>query len=235
MFYYQQEYEILPMSTNGNKIVSRDFKEKNIVFRAEVITLVDEDFYRDGENSGYDLTYETKMIIITKEGEDYLFHFYLGGCVSTFSRWYRKNMNDFAKYEYDDGYETSLSSLADKSGSYNYINHLEYLHSIATMSGIEPLFKKIKTLINRENRFLRKKKKVDDKAYEEYKKTTEYYKSNFSYVLGQLNRVTHCPFSNCKKFEINFNKIKNDSGKIYSNESRNNLCQECFQKNIWIF
>jgi hypothetical protein len=158
MSHFNEDYEILPFSTNGDNIVSRDFNDKNIVFRIEIITLVDEDFYRDGENSGYDLTYETTMNIITTEGDDYSFHTYHGGCVTTFLRWGKKNMSDYAKYNYDKGRITSVSSLATNSDSYIFINQLEYLYSIAIMSEIEPLYKKIKTLINRENRFLRKKK-----------------------------------------------------------------------------
>jgi len=167
MTYYFEDYEILPSSINGNNIVVRDFKNKTIIFRQEIVSLTDSDFYRDGENSGYDQTYETIMYIITKDGDDYIFHSYYGGIVETFQRSPRMSIDIYATYNYDKGYMTHFSSLSAKKGSDNFINQLYYLNSIARMSKIEPLIKSIKTLLNRERRLISKKRKADVKAYKE--------------------------------------------------------------------
>ena len=71
---------------NGTKIIDRDFKGENIIFHVEIATCVDENFYRDGENSGYDYTFQINMYLITKSDENYTFHVYNSGEIETFSR-----------------------------------------------------------------------------------------------------------------------------------------------------
>jgi hypothetical protein len=58
---------------NGTHIIDRDFKGKNIIFRVEIATCIDENFYRDGENSGFDYTFEINMYLITKSDNNYTF------------------------------------------------------------------------------------------------------------------------------------------------------------------
>jgi hypothetical protein len=70
------DYKIIPNSTNGDKIVSRDFNTSDIVFRIEIITLTDSDFYRDGKNSCMEYLIKTNMFIITKIDSDFIIHIY---------------------------------------------------------------------------------------------------------------------------------------------------------------
>ena len=234
MSYYFDEYHILPSSSNGDKIVARDFKDKTVIFRVEIVSLTDQDFYRDGENSGYDTTFETNMHIITKNGDDYIFHSYFGGIVEIFQRFSINLIDRYATYNYDESRVNPFSSLDAKKDSYDFINLLYYLNSIAQISKIEPLIKSIKTLLNRQKRLENNKRKAADKAHKKYLKSKEYYQSNFGDVLVQLKRVTHCPFPNCNQFELNFNKMKNDTDSYsYFNQSRNSLCKECYQKGYW--
>jgi hypothetical protein len=163
--------------------------------------------------------------------DEYNIHYYYGGTVKRFSTRFSHYLltKNNSKTEYNVGNVINISSLAEQSGSFCFINRLYSLYSIANISRIEPLIKKIKTLINKEKRILKKRKVSMDKAYEEYKKTKEYYQSIFSSVLGQLKRVTHCPFDN--KFEINFHKIKKNENSFI--KSQMELCTECYQKGIW--
>jgi len=232
MVYFQNEYIILPFSTNGDNIINRDFKDKPISFRIEILTKTDEEFIRDGENSGFEYEFVTEMFIITTNNDEYDIHYYNGGIVKIFStRSSRYLLNEKnSKTEYNESNVINTSSFAQQSDSLYYIDYLYNLYSIVRISKIEPFIKKIKTLIKKENRLLKKKKDMD-KSYEENKKTKEYNQSNFSSVLEQLKRVTHCPFDN--KFEINFQRIKNDSDKNVFIRSQTDLCKECYEKGIW--
>jgi hypothetical protein len=61
-------------SASGNEIISKNFNNKTIVYKTEISHLIDEDFYRDGDNSSMEYTFEIELIIITNE---YSIHSYL--------------------------------------------------------------------------------------------------------------------------------------------------------------
>jgi len=231
MSFHYFDYKILPSSIAGDNIVARDFKDKTVLFRVEINTLIDQEFHRDNEWSGYDTTYETNMYIITEEIDDYIFHSYYGGTKEQFERHSNRSFCDTAVYNYDKSSQTIISSLESKIGSYNFRNQIKNFYSIARMSKIEPLIKSLKTLLTKEKKLAYKKQKAREKAYQKYLKSKEYYQSNFGYVLIQLKKVTHCPVPNCKKFDLDFNIIK----KNYINNLyfRDYICKECCQKGCW--
>lgn len=224
MSYYEDEFVILPFSTNGDKIVSRDFKDKNILYRVEKLTLVDEDFYRDGENSGMDYEFVTEMYIITMDNNDYMIHYYYGGLVKRFSRSSSQNFfsTDSSKTDYSTSCVTNVSKLGEKLGSYNFMNELESLYSIAKMSLIKPLIKILNSLLKKEKQMFYKKKKEDEESYAKYLKSEEYVKKfTFPQVLSQLVKNTHCAY--CKKLEID----------LSFSFHRDSLCNDCIAKGIW--
>lgn len=224
MSYYEDEFVILPFSTNGDNIVSRDFKDKNIIFRVEKLTKTDEDFYRDGENSGMDYEFVTEMYIITMNNDDYNIHYYYGGLVKRFNRSSSQNFfsTDSSKTDYDKSCVTNVSKLEEKLGSYNFMYQLESLYSIAKMSNIKPLIKILSNIFNKEKQMFYKKRKQDEESYAKYLKSTEYVKNvQFPQVLSQLVRNTHCAY--CKKLEID----------LSFSFHRDSLCNDCITKRIW--
>lgn len=224
MSYYEHEFVILPFSTNGDNIVSRDFKDKNIIFRVEKLIMTDEDFYRDGENSGMDYEFNTEMYLITMNNDDYYIHYYYGGNVKRFARSPGHNYfsKDSSKTDYDKSHVTNVTKLAEKLGSYNFINQLGPLYSIAKMSGIKPLIKILLSLLRKEKNMFYKKRKEDEESYAKYLKSSEYVKEfQFSQVLAQLVKNTHCAY--CTKLDID----------LTFSFHRDSLCNDCIAKGIW--
>jgi len=215
---------LLPNSTDGDNIVSRDFKNKTILFRVEQLTLTDEDFYRDGDNSEMDYAFVTDMTIIAMDNDDYVFHYYYGGMVERsgcYSRQYYFSQ-DSVKTNYDKSSITNISTLAEKSGSYNFSNTLEYFHSIAKISSIKPLIKILSVLLKKEKKSFYEKKKEDEKSYAEFVKSEEYIKNyQFPEVLSQLVKNTHCAY--CTKLEID----------LSFSFHRDSLCNDCIAKGVW--
>lgn len=228
MSYYFDDYKILPSSITGDNIVARDFKDKTILFRVEVNSLTDQEFYRDNGRSGYDMTYETNMYIITEEFDDYIFHSYYGGTKTQFERSPRNSFCETAIYNYDKCSTCRFSSFGSKIGSYGFRSQIKHFYSIALISKIELLIKSIKLLLNKEKRLAYKKHKASEKAYQKYLKSKEYYQSNFGNVLEQLKKVTHCPVPNCKQFDLDFTNMKNNNSYF-----RDFICKECCQNGCW--
>jgi len=156
---YSDDSTILLPSAKGNKIIERDFKdETTVLFREEVCYLINSDFYRDGMHSSYDYTYLTIMYIISKDGDDYIFHIYDGGTKS-FSHFlgHSLDMNSSDMIEYNKSKVTRFSSLAAELGSHNFLNKLNDLISIAKNSKIKPLIDNFKTLIKQERKISKNK------------------------------------------------------------------------------
>ena len=161
MSYYFNDFEILLPSIKGDNIVARDFKNKTILFRVEVNSLIEEAIDSEDKERGYAKTYATRMYIITKEIDEYIFHTYYGGFNDTFSTSRsRYSLLNTAKYNYDKCTIDRFSSL----GSSDYLCSIEHYYSIALMSEIEPLIRSIETLVNRERRFMNKKYKTYQKT-----------------------------------------------------------------------
>ena len=77
MPYFDNETSLLKYSsTSGGKVISRDFKDKTILYKSEIITLIDKDFYRDGKYSSMEYTFDVNMIIITNIDNEYFIHSY---------------------------------------------------------------------------------------------------------------------------------------------------------------
>ena len=94
MPYFDNETSLLKYSsTSGGKVISRDFKDKTILYKSEIITLVDEDFYRDGDNSSMEYKFDVDMIIITNMDNEYLIHSYQSDVIEV------SNYNPKPKYE----------------------------------------------------------------------------------------------------------------------------------------
>jgi len=131
---------------NGTKIIDRDFKEKNIIFHVEIATCVDENFYRDGENSGYDYTFEIYMYLITKLDENYIFHVYKGNEIETFSRRLKKfDSIDFEEVIYSGNkYNITLSELENQVP--NNIGFWWSLYNVVKMSKDQELFVRMKKI-----------------------------------------------------------------------------------------
>ena len=131
---------------NGTKIIDRDFKEKNIIFHVEIATCVDENFYRDGENSGYDYTFEIYMYLITKSDENYTFHVYKANEIETFSRRLKKfDSIDFEEVIYSDNkYIITLSELETNLPKDN--NTWWALYNVTKMSEDKELQVRMKTI-----------------------------------------------------------------------------------------
>lgn len=193
--FQNDEYIILSPSTNGDKIIMRDFKDKTILFRVEHYIMIYKEFYRDG----YDYTFDTIMSIITIEENNYIFHEYHGDLVHTHNPKFLKLSNSHTNY--DEAEVTKISSLKEKSGSYNFINHLEHFHYISEIARIKPMIKILTKLLNNEHQIFEKRRKIEEKSYAKIMKTRDGIKKYiFSNVLSELVEKTHCV--NCTKLEI---------------------------------
>jgi len=138
---YFDDYIILPSSIKGDKIITRDFKDKTILFRVEINSLINEDLdYLDGQK-GYYKMYVTNLYIVTKEFDDYILHNYYGGAKETFQRSSRYSFWDTAKYKYDKCSVIKISSFDPK------IDAINDFYSVALLSKMEPLIKSIKPLL----------------------------------------------------------------------------------------
>jgi hypothetical protein len=223
-YYRNDDYIILSPSINGDNIVSRDFKDKHVVYRIERVFLVDEDFYRDGENSGFDYTFSTLMTIVTQDENNYIIHEYYGGIETFFSQRSRSAIftKENNKTNYDKSYVVNISSLSEKSGSPNFINQLENYYSVAQMSSIKPLIEILKNLLKKERKIFYKKRKIEQESYHKFLKSDEYIRNiKFPEVLSELVKKTHCAY--CTKLEIDLSfSFHCDS-----------LCNECITKGIW--
>lgn len=190
---YEDDYIILPTSTNGDNIVSRDFKDKTILFRVEQYVMIYQEFYRDGNNSGYDYTFDTIMSIITVEENNYIFYEYHGNLVHRYNS--KFNKQDLLKISnsntnYDEAEVIKISSLKEKSGSYNFIDHVEHFHYISKLSRINPLIKILKKILKNEQQILEKRLKFEEKSYAKIMKTRDGIKKYiFSNVLSQLVKI----------------------------------------------
>jgi hypothetical protein len=131
---------------NGTKIIDRDFKDKNIIFHVEIATCVDENFYRDGDNSGYDYTFQTNMYLITKSDDNYIFHVYKGNEIETFSR----RLNKFSCIDYEkiiysgNNYNITLSELETNLPDNN--NTWWSLYNVAKMTEDKELLVRVKKI-----------------------------------------------------------------------------------------
>ena len=139
MTYFFNDYKILPNTINGDTMIERDFKGKNIIYRVEIATCIDQDFYRDGKNSGYDYTFDISMYVITKSDDDYTFYTYRKE-IETFSR----RLNKFDTFDYneiiysDKNYNIRLSELENLEPKDD--NNWWSLYNVAKMVGDKELF-----------------------------------------------------------------------------------------------
>lgn len=140
MNYFSYNNKILSNTINGDTIIKRDFKGKNIIYRVEIATCIDEDFYRDGENSGYDYTFEIIMYVITKSNNDYTFYKYHSNLIETFSRrLYKFDAFDNEEIIYSDkNYIIRLSEL--ESNLPNDNNIWWSIYNVAKMVNDKELF-----------------------------------------------------------------------------------------------
>ena len=140
MTYFSDDIKILPNTINGDTIIKRDFGDKNIIYRVEIATCTDEDFYRDGENSGYDYIFDINMYVITKSDNDYTFYKYCSNEIETFSR----KLNKFDTFDYeeiiysDNNYNIKLSELETVEQKDN--NIWWSIYNVAKMVGDKELF-----------------------------------------------------------------------------------------------
>lgn len=146
MSYSLDDNKILSNTINGDTIIKRDFKEKNIIHRVEIATCTDENFYRDGENSGYDYTFDINMYVITKSNNDYTFYKYYSYEIKTFSR----RLNKFDTFDdegitySDNKYNITLSELETNLPKDN--NIWWSLYNVAKMIGDKELFIHMRTI-----------------------------------------------------------------------------------------
>jgi hypothetical protein len=131
---------------NGTKIIDRDFKGKNIIFNVEIATCIDENFYRDGENSGFDYTFEINMYFITKSDENYTFYVYTSNEIEAFSRRLNKfNCIDYEEIIYSgNNYNITLSELETNLPN----NNITWwsLYNVAKMTEDKELVNRMKTI-----------------------------------------------------------------------------------------
>ena len=145
MSYLFNDTKIIPITINGYTIIKRDFKDKNIIFRVEIATCIDQDFYRDGENSGYDYTFDISMYVITKSDNDYTFYTYNSKEIEAFSRRLNKfDAFDNEKIIYFDNNNITLSELENMELKDN--NNWWSKYNIAKMSGDKDLFIRMRIL-----------------------------------------------------------------------------------------
>jgi len=146
MSYSLDDNKILKNTINGDIIIKRDFKEKNIIYRTEIATCTEENFYRDGENSGYDYTFDIIMYIITKSDNDYTFYKYYSNEIKTFSRrLYKFNTFDTEEIIYsDNNFNITLSELETNLPKDN--NIWWSLYNVAKMIGDKELFIRMRTI-----------------------------------------------------------------------------------------
>jgi len=145
MNYYSNDNKILPNTINGDTIIERDFQGKNIIYRVEIATCIDENFYRDGENSGFDYTFDISMYVITKLDNDYTFYIYNSNEIEVFSRRLNKfNAFDNEKIIYFDNNNITLSELENMELKDN--NNWWSKYNIAKISGDKDLFIRMRIL-----------------------------------------------------------------------------------------
>jgi hypothetical protein len=146
MSYLFDDIKILPNTINGDTIIKRDFKDKNIIFRVEIANCIDEDFYRDGENSGFDYTFDISMYVITKSDNDYTLYTYNSKEIEAFSR----RLNKFDAFDnekiiyFDNNNNITLSELENMELKDN--NNWWSKYKIAKMSGDKDLFIRMRIL-----------------------------------------------------------------------------------------
>ena len=107
-------------SASGNEIISRNF-----VYKTEIAHLIDEDFYRDGDNSSMEYTFEIELLFITNE---YSIHSYFSKPI-----------------------HTSCYTLIDKFDSFDS-KEIEY-NDASSIITLEALEEKLNKLLNK-NDFL---------------------------------------------------------------------------------
>jgi hypothetical protein len=134
-------------TNNGTHIIDSDFKRKNIIFHVEIATCVDENFYRDGDNSGFDYTFEVNMYLITKLDNNYTFHIYKSNEIETFSRKYNKFYSlDYEKIIYSGKNDNITLSELESNLPNNNDNIWWSLYNVAKMTEDQELLSRMKII-----------------------------------------------------------------------------------------
>ena len=158
------DYKIIKNTINGDTIIKRDFNDKNIIYRVEIAKCIEENFYRDGKNSGYDYIFDFKLYLITKSNNDYTFYTYNGNEIETFSRKLNK-FDAFSDEEItysDNNYNIKLSELEniELKDDYNWWS----IYNVAKMFGDKDLFIRMRMIAKKiwKQRKDNKKLKLDN-------------------------------------------------------------------------